>query len=425
MREGESPLAEDEGVKRFEMWSVHVRHARLVRSGVSSLLVQNNSSTQVDAIYRSRYAVQVSNLHAIDMKRVEGGLNGFRIPVTPPAEGGGHSASLYAQLEKAAVRCLYTLGLDSGEVVLTSCGERKYGVEKVTPSIRLKDIRMQNRYKQVDVKLLRQLNDEEKKGIELMMGMDPEFLLVDAGKNEVIPASRFLDREGEVGCDAVHGEGFTTYPIAELRPEPREHPRDLLQRLMYTMNAARRMIDDRSLIWQAGGMPMPGLPLGGHLHFSGIVLTAPLLRALDNYLTLPVSLLEAKSSQSRRPKYGYLGDFRRQPHGGFEYRTLPSFLVSPLLTKGVVYLSYLIVLNYKQLKRRPLEDHDRIHQAYYKGERELLKPILGPLLSDIKELNYFSEFSKYIDPLLAHISRGTTWNERRDIRPLWNIPVEP
>lgn len=41
-------------------------------------------------------------------------------------------------------------------------------------------------------------------------------------------------------------------------------------------------------------MPQPGFPLGGHLHFSGVALNGALLRALDNYLALPLALLEDK-----------------------------------------------------------------------------------------------------------------------------------
>lgn len=101
-------------------------------------------------------------------------------------------------------------------------------------------------------------------------------------------------------------------------------------------------------------MPQPGFPLGGHLHFSGVSLNGALLRALDNYLALPLALLEDKRATRRRPHYGNLGDFRRQSYGGFEYRTLPSFLISPQLAKGVIGMAFLIASQYPRLQRRPL-----------------------------------------------------------------------
>ena len=69
---------------------------------------------------------------------------------------------------------------------------------------------------------------------------------------------------------------------------------------------------------------------------SRIWLTSRLLRVLDNYLALPFILIEDQNTKLRRPRYGFLGDFRRKTHGGFEYRTLPSWIVSPRITKGVI-----------------------------------------------------------------------------------------
>lgn len=410
-----------EEAERFGGWSVQRRHARLQRAGISSLLVPGDMRGE-SGVYRRRYAVHVSGLHAIEIASVEGANRNLRVPVAVGPDQAS-SPSLMKQLEKMAVRCLYTLGLDSGEVVLVSAGgERKYAVENVTPSAWIGSRRLRMLYERAQREQERRLAEEIEGRLPLMLGMDPEFLIVDPESGEVVPASRFLDREGEVGCDAVHGEGEISYPIAELRPQPSESPRGLLIGLMRTLRMAGEMIGDRSLHWLAGGMPKSGLPLGGHLHFSGIGLTAELLRALDNYLTLPVSVLEAPTSQLRRPKYGYLGDFRRQPHGGFEYRTLPSFLVSPMLAKGIVYAAYLIVTNYAKLARRPLDQEERLHKAYYAGQRDIIREYLEPLLADLQSLAEDQEAEKYIRPLLSRIRQGGTWNESRDIRPLWNIP---
>lgn len=422
---GGAPVSMQEETERFDGWSVSLKHSRLSRSGIRSLLM--NAMPQSEGVFRRRYAVQISAMHALDISKAEGLNHLFRLPVlTADAEQPAIAPSLYRQLEKMAIRVLYTLGLSSGEVILVSGGgDRKYAVEKVTPLAHLEDQRLQRLYKRAEREQKRKTAEEGENTSTLMLGMDPEFIILDPRKLDVVPASLYLSREGEVGCDAVHGEGVTTYPIAELRPMPSPDPRGLLVGLMRTMRMAGEMIHDRSLQWLAGGMPKPGLPLGGHLHFSGVELTAELLRALDNYLTLPVSVLEAASSQSRRPKYGYLGDFRRQPHGGFEYRTLPSFLVSPLLTKAVVYLAYVIVSDYHLLSRRPLDDDDRIHRAYYAGDKEKLRACLEPLISDLQSLDRYKEVEAYTEPLFRQIREGNVWNEFRDIRPLWNIPFQP
>ncbi|MCZ4142661.1 hypothetical protein BZG17_33240, partial [Escherichia coli] len=130
--------------------------------------------------------------------------------------------------------------------------------------------------------------------------------------------------------------------------------RELIAHLLRAFGSASRSITDHTLIWQAGSMPQRGLPLGGHVHFSGITLNGELLRTLDNYLALPLAMLQDPRGDARRPRYGALGDFRLKSHGGFEYRTLPSFLVSPLVAKGVVGLAGLIASNYRRLRQRPL-----------------------------------------------------------------------
>lgn len=415
----------DQEESLYESMSLSIAQARLIRSGVSAQFTEGGAgSEQNPSTYRSRYAVQVSNLRGFDVCKLGGGYKeiGLRTGIAMRSNLELEQNPLMKRLTKMAVRSLYTLGLASGEAILSTYGERQYVVERVTPLSKLREPTLLKLYKQQYTNLHNILAQEEKKGIQLMMGMDPEFLLVDASSMEVVPASQFLERIGEVGCDAVHMDGITSFPVAELRPEPSLQPRGLLVELMHALGSAKQLIRDRSLIWMAGGMPVPGLPLGGHLHFSGIVLTYSLVQALDNYLALPVMLLEDHTSLNRRPRYGYLGDFRRQPHGGFEYRTLPSFLVSPLVAKGVVFLAYLIVRHYKELVLRPL-NQEIIHRAYYEGNRNVIRGCIEPLFRDVMSLSGYSEYAKYIDPLLEHISNGTIWDESRDIRPLWNIPV--
>ncbi|WNS44958.1 putative amidoligase domain-containing protein [Paenibacillus sp. MMS20-IR301] len=321
-------------------------------------------------------------------------------------------------LHSTAVRTLYSLGLDSGEVELRALGGRRYAVTGIKPLMPAAGEPLPQPYRSAAQALDRALALEPPGRTGLLMGMDPEFLLLRESTGRVVPASRYLPTDGIAGCDAGPPGTYGVFPVAELRPAPRGEPRALLAQLMSAAAQADRLIADRSLRWRAGGMPLPGWALGGHLHFSGVTLCAPLLRALDNYLALPMMLLEDDRAAARRPRYGVLGDFRRQPHGGFEYRTLPSFLVSPVIAKGAVCLAHLIVSHYEDLPLRPLDRED-LHAAFYSGNKAPLRAVWPQLEAQLRALGGYSAAARSVDPLLRSIAAQQTWDESRDIRSLW------
>ncbi|MFP4973790.1 hypothetical protein ACE6ED_00180 [Paenibacillus sp. CN-4] len=327
---------------------------------------------------------------------------------------------IFRRLERLAVKTLYTLGLEAGEVTLTSLGDRQFAVTGVRPIRRDASGELPEPCRTAERMLREQRRSELPGRPGLLMGMDPEFVLFDAEAQRVVPASRFFPADGIAGCDGGPPGTRGLFPVAELRPPPRAEPRALLAQLMSALRAADNGVSDRSLSWRSGGMPLRGWSLGGHLHFSGVTLTAPLLRALDNYLALPVALLEDERARARRPRYGSLGDFRLQPHGGFEYRTLPSFLVSPAVARGAVALAHLIVSRYEELTHRPLDD-EPVHAAFYGGGREPLRAAFPALAAQLRALDGYAPLARYIDPLFAHIEAGRTWDETRDIRTAWGL----
>ncbi|WP_238651564.1 putative amidoligase domain-containing protein [Paenibacillus piscarius] len=334
------------------------------------------------------------------------------------AERSGEARGTAGVLYTTAVRALYSLGLDSGEVELRAMGGRRYAVTGIAPLMPVPGTPLPEPYRTASAGLDRLLALEPPGRPGLLMGMDPEFLLLRASTGRVVPASRHLPTDGIAGCDAGPPGTHGVFPVAELRPAPRGEPRALLAQLMSAAREADRLIADRSLCWRAGGMPLRGWALGGHLHFSGVTLCAPLLRALDNYLALPMFLLEDVRAAARRPRYGVLGDFRRQPHGGFEYRTLPSFLVSPVIAKGAVALAHLIVSHYEDLPLRPLDRED-LHAAYYSGDKTPLRAAWPPLEAQLRRLGGYTAAARWLGPLWRAIAARRTWDEARDIRASW------
>lgn len=418
----------NEGFRVYSELSAVERESRLLRGGIeANLTTSGKMDTYVTPSsgkeHQQCYRIIVYQLRVLLITPLGAGL-GMRAASNVSMESvAGEWQGGLKWLQRMAIRTLYSLGMDSGEVLLRAMGNRRYVVERVTPRLQTSGERLPEPYRSAAIALERSLALEQPGRSGLLMGMDPEFIILRESSGRVVPASRYLPTDGVAGCDAGPPGTRGAFPVAELRPEPRGEPRALLAQLMSAAATADRLITDRSLRWRAGGMPLRGWALGGHLHFSGVTLTAPLLRALDNYLALPMLLLEDVRAGARRPRYGVLGDFRTQPHGGFEYRTLPSFLVSPVIAKGAVYLAHLIVSHYEALTERPLDRED-LHIAYYTGDKPPLRAVVPSLLAQLRTLGGYEKAAPYIEPLFEYIAAERTWDESRDIRELWCSKVK-
>lgn len=406
------------------------RQKRLVAAGISASLSRRNEGPERG--FQRRFAVGVFHLQALNATPIQPGGTVLPLPGNGTGSDLDRESVLWKRLAKTAVRALYAFGLDLGEVVIHAGEEGRFTVEEIHPSPIYGGTRTAWLVADAMTAMLEELKHSSRprqgngqnQGRELLIGMDPEFLLFDGRTGKVIPASRYLSRQGIAGCDVLRYRGRRLFPLAELRPEPGSEPRECLSHLLRAFRSAQAAIPDTELLWQAGGMPQRGFPLGGHLHFSGVPLTSELLRTLDNYLALPVALLEGGGSTRRRPQYGFLGDYRLQTYNenlsGFEYRTLPSFLVSPLVTKGVVALARLIAGDMTFFKERPLQE-DRIFHAFYSGNKEVLRRRWERLAAEITGAPTFSRYEEYIDPFLAAVQSGRSWDESADIRRSWKL----
>lgn len=342
------------------------------------------------------------------------GLNAAYIEVGP-GQINFHSR----RASRESVKAIYALGLDYGLVTIGITPSGHTLVLEVDPAPKLNGRLVQifaQAIDQYDQSLTKELERKER----AMLGCDPEFLLMNP-QGKVVFADRFLTRDGAVGCDAIVLSGHRVIlPLAELRPQPSVDPLQLAKNVRATMGLAARKITDESLAWLSGGMPVRGYPLGGHIHFSRCWMNGHLLRALDNYLALPLILIEGESTGGRRPRYGYLGDFRKKSHGGFEYRTLPSWLASPVITRGVFALAALIVNNYWSLPGKPLQLPD-IQAAYYSGDKRRLQDVVAKLWKDLEQLKGYEVYAGLLEGLRLQMTTMEPWNEMADIRIAWKI----
>jgi hypothetical protein len=335
-----------------------------------------------------------------------------RVPLTD-------STKEVRRVQTLAIRSVYALGLDYAMVRLGIGAGRKTVVMSVNPVPTVKGGLEQAFVREVG-QYTKECTQPKPELDNIVLGADPEFVMMSPNK-ELVIASQYFPLKGRVGCDAAWlGQNRSHKPVVELRPEATTDPRTLAVRIYQALIFAARKTAQVQAKWVAGAMPYKGLPLGGHIHFSGIPLNFKMLRALDNYLALPLVLAEDERGKGRRPRYGFLGDFRYQPHGGFEYRTPPSWILTPTLTKGVLSAAKVIVANYRVLKQQPLSDLG-IQKAYYDGNKEVLRPWLEPLWEELRQLEDYAVYRKYLDEFHRYLASGVSWDETVDFRKVWRI----
>ncbi|WP_276351453.1 putative amidoligase domain-containing protein [Cohnella caldifontis] len=361
------------------------------------------------------FTVTVIDLHATDVRRLYGNRR-----LSGGAEPDDRLRKIAA---RAAARALYVLGRDFGQVVVVTDENGRPAVAGVSGAPRPSP--GEGRRRTAAAAAMRETRlTMEKEGVRAVLGADPEFVLR-AGDGKLVPASRYLPPGGAAGCDSVVRRGIRHWVLAELRPAPAEEPAELaasIRRLLAA--AARRIGTGADPAWLAGAWPVPGLPLGGHIHFSGVALTGERLRALDNAVALPLRLLEPLGAAARRPRYGALGDFRRQPHG-FEYRTPPSWLVSRRLAAGVLALAKIAAEHSGELAAgRPLDD-DRLRDAFYgEGEEEMLRSAFGRYFETIQRTAGYRKYAREADYVFRAVADRRQWDEHADIRAKWGLLTE-
>ncbi|WAH35331.1 putative amidoligase domain-containing protein [Alicyclobacillus dauci] len=321
-----------------------------------------------------------------------------------------------------ATRTLHALGLDFGMVSVGVGPKGMLHVMDVTATPVLEG-RMLDVFKDAMSSFVeREEQLKQNSPSNVTLGTDLEVMLRNA-QGKMVLASNYFTRKGRVGCDdrSVNFDG-KRLPLMELRPAPDNSPNGLLINLRATMREATSRINRQMVEWRAGSMPFRPYCTGGHIHFSGIPFTSRFVKALDNYLGLPLMAVEdRKSANLRRPKYGFLGDIRHKEYGGFEYRTPASFICSRVVTTAAFHLAHFLALNYRDL---PLPDIyvQSTQLAFYEGQVGVLRPFILRNIETVRLHSAYSQYREYIEPFFVMIEQGRTWDESRDVRAEWNVP---
>lgn len=376
--------------------------------------------------YIHKYRIWIGHLEVIGMEEEEGEhlLSGFSQAVifgrSEKKEIRLHDLTFHERRAvKEASKATYALGLSLAEVLVGVLASGHTLIIEINPDP-VCPPHLQSKWEESLQRYEKIIEQERRRFGPVMLGCDPEFMLV-SEQGKAVRASRYLDREGVVGSDGLVLSGHQTEQLlVELRPLPSDDPFVLMDNLRKAMHLACRKLPCR-LAWRSGGMPLKGFPLGGHVHFSRVRLNVHLLRALDNYLALPLVLAEGVTTRFRRPRYGFLGDYRRQRHGGFEYRSLPSWLIEPDLTEGIFCLSALIASHYLELSKLPLEELT-CQRAYYEGEKNMLIEPVKEVWSELENLSGYRKYKARLDWMKSRLLSLKPWEEGKDFRLTWEIP---
>ncbi|MEQ8200889.1 MAG: hypothetical protein ABRQ24_05650 [Syntrophomonadaceae bacterium] len=405
----------------------------LIKSGPSDVRYQVNSIQAVQASQNLTTTLNILDINGIpfDPNPDDGYIRSYNILVfdwqtisirqNPSSRGGKPKYIEEEQVKKGsemAKRALYVLGLDYGMVkVAVTSGKRLYVVRvDSSPILRDKDLAVLLRMLDGVIDIANRPGSREVK-----MGADPEFMLYNIKNGKMTPASQFFPRDGVVGCDALRTPNRQSRPIAELRPRPANSPLKLLANVEDAMHFAYRLAPYKNIKWLAGSRPFQGYSIGGHIHFSNVELNSHILRALDSYLGLPVFLLENQATAvKRRLKYGFLADFRTKDHGGFEYRTTASWLVSPQIAAAVLCLAKIVASNYLYLTRNCFIDIEA-QRAFYEGDQEYLRLVFHDIWSDIKKSDMYHTYKEELQIIEDMVNSRISWDEREDIRKAWAI----
>lgn len=365
-----------------------------------------------------RYRVHLADLQPVGVRLLRGGEE-WPCPTLP--------ALRRHRLVTLARRALYALGLHFGAVDLIVDASGRVSVTQVdgAPDVDADTAAAYARALAAAVAVLRRdaAAHPGERAERLLLGADPEFIVVRHHDRALRYASDLFPESGSVGYDrqSIVVRGQRRHPIAEIRPAPSASPYELVANLQQALQRAFRMAPDRNAVWLAGAHPGPGCYTGGHIHFSGTRPTTFLLRALDTYVAVPTLIIEDPAgARSRRPRYGCLGEYRVKAHGGFEYRTLSSWLTGMNRARVTLCLAKLAAVEYPRLTRDVLRT-PASHRAFYAGDREAFREHIEALWDDMRATYSYQGYRQDLERTRIWILNRRQWKERVDLKRQWRI----
>jgi len=228
----------------------------------------------------------------------------------------------------------------------------------------------------------------------LLVGADPEFEIIDK-RGRLIGANVFFHGGKEIGTDGHLETG-------EIRPDPGRSPYHLMRNIKRVMRKLlnSESIPPESLIFAGGGTKVN---TGGHIHFSEKSYPKELPHLLHKHIGIYVLKHQTgiRNDLTDIIREGGRDAFRpNKPHGGWEWRQLPSYIVSEDMCQCIIVTTYALT--------------KAVYDGAYKD---------GETIHTLKSLPLYYAYKKDIDMFIEMFvtNKGKVKLEGVDIAPNWRI----
>ena len=204
--------------------------------------------------------------------------------------------------------------------------------------------------------------------MSIMLGADPEFEVYNSRK-EFVSAGDVIGgyTSAKFGTDGASDTG-------ELRTDP-GIPSVVLHSIDSLLGEGYSHLQAYQLYAGAG----KHVPLGGHIHFSGVGYERNILASLDVLIALPLRRISNQGIRDRE-NYGRESSYKTNLHG-WEYRAPCSWISHPIIAESVLEISYIVAnaininrfiefyditsfKNYVVEKNYPVETIEKINRFY-------------------------------------------------------------
>lgn len=273
----------------------------------------------------------------------------------------------------------------------------------------------------------------------ITIGADPEFTLLDSnGRVVAAPEAGISSYEAHLGVD---GGGV----VAELRPQHDIEPIRVARNIQSALETGLRRNQGLARYTWKAGCCANRYPTGGHIHFGGMTTCGHytrdgrdwwnpnmVMKELDTYLAQTVLLLCPKDEFRGRVRgsYGSLTEYRGQ-NWGVEYRTLGSWVTSPLVAASVLTLAKVIFCDGLEKAYRNTrglfynEDAWAGADAYYQADIGYVRKMVYPnIRRDIMNMAEYRRHSKVVSTIFRMVEGKVTWQPASgDMKTAWRLTL--